>query len=102
MIDVVEVALDDPLARRFEIRESSTGRPFWVANFSYEGQAARDIGFHFSRGLLKPYVERGISYKKLKQRATSPELLINVLRSNIDHEVAEIVFFTEDVEPVSV
>lgn len=101
LIDVVEVTADDPLTRRFEIRESATGRPFWVAHFTYEGQAARDIGYHFSRGLLKSFVERGVSYKKLKQRASTPALLINVLRSNIDHEVAETVFFTEDVEPVS-
>jgi hypothetical protein len=101
MIDVVEVTAVNALARRFEIRERSTGRPFWIADFTYEGQAARDIGYHFSRGTLKRYVERGASYDKLKQRATNTELLINVLRSNIDHEVAETVFFTEDVEPTS-
>ena len=101
MIDVVELPSEAPLVRRFEIRESATGRPFWVAHFAYEEQAARDIGYHFSQGLLKRYAERGVNYKKLKQRATTPELLINVLRSNIDHEVAEMVFFTEDVEPVS-
>lgn len=101
LIDVVELTSEEPLARRFEIRENTTGRPFWLAHFVYEDQAARDIGYHFSQGLLKRYAERGISYKKLKQRATNQERLINVLRSNIDHEVAEIVFFTEDVEPAS-
>ncbi|MBC2383198.1 hypothetical protein HF257_26705 [Pseudomonas sp. WS 5106] len=101
LIDVVEVATHDPLARRFEIRESATGRPFWEAHFTYDGKEARDVGYHFSQGLLKRFTERGISYEKLKRRATNPELLINVLRSNIDHEVAETVFFTEDVEPTS-
>ncbi|BDB20085.1 hypothetical protein cym2001_34500 [Pseudomonas sp. CYM-20-01] len=56
-----------------------------------------DIDYHFIRGHLKRYAERNIGYAKLKDYASNRELLINVLRSNIDHEVAETVFFSEDV-----
>ncbi|NWN48740.1 hypothetical protein HT121_14525 [Pseudomonas sp. MAFF 301514] len=96
-MDVVELQSVRPLIREFEVREKSTGRPLWLARFHYRTQAARDIGYHFIRGHLKRYAERNIGYAKLKDYASNRELLINALRSNIDHEVAETVFFTEEV-----
>ncbi|MDR9879328.1 hypothetical protein RJC98_29505 [Pseudomonas allii] len=96
-VDVVELQSVRPLIREFEVREKSTGRPLWLARFHYRTQAARDIGYHFIRGHLKRYAERNIGYAKLKDYASNRELLINAMRSNIDHEVAETVFFTEEV-----
>ncbi|SFI71750.1 MULTISPECIES: dermonecrotic toxin domain-containing protein [unclassified Pseudomonas] len=97
-VDVVERPSSVELIREFEVREKSSGRPLWLARFHYRTRAARDIGYHFIRGYLKRFVERNISYKKLTDYAANNRLqLINVLRSNIDHEVAETVFFTEDV-----
>lgn len=101
MIDVIEVSAQQPLVRQFDIRERSTGRSLWRARFHYETAAAREVGFHYSRGNLKRYAERDISYAKLKHRAPNNEFMINVLRTNIDHEVAEAVFFTEDVKPLA-
>lgn len=102
LINVVETDSQDPLIRQFVVRERSSGRELWFARFFYNDQGARNIGYHFSQGLLLRYVDRNFSYKKLKQRASGNELLfnellINVLRSNIDREVAETVFFGEDV-----
>lgn len=98
LVNVVEVPVKKPLMREFQINERSTGRPLWVARFYYKGLTQRSIGFHYSRGRLERYSERRMSYDKLKYRATNHERLINVLRTNIDHEVAEAVFFTEDVD----
>lgn len=99
LIDVVEMDSHDPLIRPFVVRERSSGRELWFARFFYEDQSARNIGYHFSRGLLLRYADRNASYHKLKQRTSNNQLLINVLRSNIDREVAETVFFGEDVNP---
>lgn len=101
MIEVVEVPAARLLVREFEVRERSSGRPLWFARLHYNAPHARDTGIHFTRGTLKRYTERDISYAKLKQRASNNELLINVLRSNIDHEVAKTVFFGEAVGPLS-
>ncbi|KTB64161.1 hypothetical protein AO066_07935 [Pseudomonas fluorescens] len=96
-VDMQELPSVRPLIREFAVRESSTGRPLWLARFHYRTQAARIIGYHFIRGHLKRYEQRHIGYQKMKDHASNRELLINVLRSNIDHEVAETVFFSEDV-----
>jgi hypothetical protein len=96
-VDVLELPSVRPLVREFVVNETSTGRPLWLARFHYRTQDARNIGYHFIRGHLKRYAQRNIGYQKMKDHASNRELLINALRSNIDHEVAETVFFTEDV-----
>jgi hypothetical protein len=73
------------LILEFEVREKSTSR------------SLHGYRLPLYRGHLKRYAERNIGYAKLKDYASNRELLINVLRSNIDHEVAETVFFTEEV-----
>ena len=98
-IEIIELPVVEALVREFDIRERSTGRPKWYARFHYDSAANRDVGFHYTRGTLKRYEERNFSYANLKRRASNVELRINVLRSNIDHEVAEQVFFTEEVDP---
>lgn len=94
-INVVEVPVTGALVRQFEIHESSTGRPLWFARFYYENQLAREQAYNFTQGHLKRYVDRDTSYAKLKQRASNRELMLQVLRANIDHEVARTVFFNE-------
>ncbi|KAF1020637.1 MAG: hypothetical protein GAK37_03553 [Pseudomonas sp.] len=99
-IHVVEIPAKGALIRQFEVRESSTGRPLWFARFHYDNPASREQGYNFVRGNLKRYIDRDISYAKLKQRATTNELKVHVLRTNIDHEVARAVFFTETAAPL--
>ncbi|TFY90946.1 hypothetical protein DYL61_19850 [Pseudomonas nabeulensis] len=96
-IEVVELPSEANLLRHFEVRERSTGRPLWFARFNYDTSNARNVGYHFTQGNLKRYAERDTSYATLKRRASNKELMINVLRGNIDHEVAQAVFFTEDI-----
>lgn len=81
------------LLRYFEVREASSGAVLWVAHFHYANVLARNAGYQFSRGHLKPFARRSISYGKLKQQALTDEERLNVYRMNLDHGIAGKVFF---------
>ncbi|WP_321864916.1 hypothetical protein, partial [Pseudomonas paraveronii] len=76
------------LLRYFEGREASSGAVLWVAHFHYANVLARNAGYQFARGHLKPFARRSISYGKLKQQALTDEERLNVYRMNLDHGIA--------------
>jgi len=94
IIDVVEVESGNALARNFKISERLSGRAAWVAHFEYSTEVARSVGHEFTHGYMKRYADRNTSYAKLKQWTTTPGWLLNVLRGNVDHDIAQTVFFT--------
>lgn len=95
-----------PLFRSFYISKvPAVGAPptaveiLWFAHFHYAPQRTDSRGLGFTRAHLKRYVRHSETFDQQIRNARNDEQVLNVLRTTLDHEAAQGLFFPQETLP---